>query len=255
VPELLEVETYRRAASAVVGRRVRAVELIDPNFWRSDHDPRMLQGALVTEVRRVGKLMLVDTDVAVLGVRFGMTGRLIVDGGAPIAQLEYSSSRDLPSWHRFGLSFVGGGALVVSDPRRLGWVEIDPDESRLGPDAAGVGLAALRDALGASAAPLKAKLMDQQRLAGLGNLLTDEILFRSGLDPRRPAGELTPAEMRRLHRHLVATIVELGQRGGSHTGDLQVHRTPGGRCPRDDHPLERSTIGARTTWWCPDHQR
>lgn len=255
MPELLEVETYRRAASAVVGRRVRAVEVIDSHFWRSDHDPRVLHGALVTGVRRVGKLMLVDTDVAVLGVRFGMTGRLIVDGGAPITQLEYSSSRDLPSWHRFAVSFRGGGALVVSDPRRLGWVELDPDESRLGPEAASVGLAALRDALGSSAAPLKARLMDQQRLAGLGNLLTDEILFRSGLDPRRTAGELDSAELRRLHRHLRATIAELGQRGGSHTGDLQVHRTPGGRCPRDGHALERSTIGGRTTWWCPRHQR
>ena len=109
--------------------------------------------------------------------------------------------------------------------------------------------------LAGSEAPLKARLMDQARVAGLGNLLTDEILWRAGLDPARPAGSLSPAELRRLHRHLRTTLVELGERGGSHMGDLQTMRSRDGVCPRDGAALLRRTIGGRTTYSCPVHQR
>jgi formamidopyrimidine-DNA glycosylase len=97
--------------------------------------------------------------------------------------------------------------------------------------------------------------MDQRRIAGLGNLLTDEILFRSGIDPARPAGELRPAQRRRLAAVVPATLDELLARGGSHTGDLQASRVRGGTCPRDGAPLLRRTIGGRTTYSCPRHQR
>ena len=97
--------------------------------------------------------------------------------------------------------------------------------------------------------------MDQARLAGVGNLLADETLWRAGLDPRRPAGSLTHSELRRLHRHLRAAVSDLISRGGSHAGDLMPARARGGVCPRDGSPLTRGTVGGRTTWWCPAHQR
>jgi formamidopyrimidine-DNA glycosylase len=143
----------------------------------------------------------------------------------------------------------------MRDPRRLGGVELDPPLERLGPDVFGIGVAGLRDVLAGSEAPLKARLMDQARLAGLGNLLTDEILWRAGLDPARPAGSLSPAEIRRLQRQLRATLDELLDRGGSHLGDLMDARTHGGLCPRCGVALERRTIGGRTTYSCPRHQR
>ena len=114
--------------------------------------------------------------------------------------------------------------------------------------------AGLRAALGDSVAPLKARLMDQARVAGMGNLLTDETLWRAGLDPARPAGSLTDAERRRLHRHLRLTVSELLARGGSHMGDLHQARVRGGLCPKDGHPLERRRVGGRTTYSCPVHQ-
>lgn len=255
VPELLEVESYRQQAAVVQGGRIEAVDLLDPAYWRGERPPGDLPGAAVDGVRRIGKLLLIDTDAGTLGLRFGMTGRLLVDGSASIDALEYSSRKDLPEWHRFGLWFDDGRSLVITDPRRLGWVELDPDETRLGIDAAGATVGELEAALERGTAPLKARLMDQKRLAGLGNLLTDEILWRAGLDPRRPAGELTAAERGRLHRHLHRTLDELGERGGSHTGDLQTSRQPGAHCPRDGTPLRRDTVGGRTTWWCPQHQR
>lgn len=255
MPELLEVAVYRRQALGLVGHRIRRIELLDPAYWRSVEPPDVVLGERITAVRRIGKLMVIDTDVGALGIRFGMTGRLLVDGSASIERLEYSSANDRPEWHRFMLQTASGPSLVVTDPRRLGWVELDPDESRLGVDATEVTVAGLRRVLEGGRGPLKARLMDQQRLAGLGNLLTDELLWRAGLDPTRPAGSLTDAEVRRLHRRLGQVLPELGERGGSHTGDLQANRQPHGVCPRDGASLRRDTVGGRTTWWCPQHQR
>ena len=261
MPELPEVEAYRVLAGAALARPVAAVEAPDAWFLKGGIDAAGLEAALVdrefTAARRRGKLLLLETsgEGPVLGLRFGMTGRLVVDGRAGVDRLLYSSDQGLSAWDRFGVSFADGGHLRVHDPRRLGGVFLDPDEDRLGADVLSITPAALRDALGPSTAPLKARLMDQARLAGVGNLLADETLWRAGLDPRRPAGSLTQSELRRLHRHLRAAVSDLITRGGSHAGDLMPARARGGVCPRDGSPLTRGTVGGRTTWWCPAHQR
>ncbi|MEY2569720.1 MAG: formamidopyrimidine-DNA glycosylase [Acidimicrobiaceae bacterium] len=261
VPEMLEVEVYRRHARAVLGRPVEKV--IAPDRWILKHGltPRVVRAALtgrtITADRRIGKLLLLDTDGGdgpTLGLRFGMTGRLLVDGRVPIEELEYGPKRSLAAWDRFALHFADGGSLVLNDPRRLGGVELAPDESHMGIDAWTITPAQLTTVLARSTAPVKARLMDQDRIAGLGNLLTDESLFRAGIDPARPAGSLTPTERRRLHRQVRATIDLLFARGCSHMGDLQIARVRGGRCPRDGAALDRRTIGGRTTYSCPRHQ-
>jgi formamidopyrimidine-DNA glycosylase len=95
--------------------------------------------------------------------------------------------------------------------------------------------------------------MDQERLAGVGNLLADEILYRAGLAPDRRT-PLTDAELRELHKQLRSTLRQLGRRGGSHMGDLMEERVAGARCPRDGAALRRESVGGRTTYWCPVHQ-
>lgn len=264
MPEILEVESYRRAAEAVVGRRVREVIAPDAWFLKSGLTAGVLTdvlvGAVVTTVRRRGKLLLMDTERsgrpgAVVGLRFGMTGRLLLDGVAPIAKLEYAPRREEPRWERLLVGFDGGGTLRINDPRRLGGVELDPDEDALGVDALAATELQLAAALAGSRAPLKARLLDQTRLAGIGNLLVDEILWRAGLNPARPAGSLDTTEVRRLHRSLRRTLSLLGRRGGSHMGDLQQARQPGASCPLDGTPLDRRTIGGRTTYSCPSHQQ
>jgi formamidopyrimidine-DNA glycosylase len=262
VPELPEVEAYRRLAEVVVGPVVRHVEVADPRFVRGPSGPALLRAAFegrpFTAARRHGKLLVLDTGDGAgprLGLRFGMTGRLLVDGEAGVDRLVYASDRDETAWDRFAVDFEGGHRLVVRDPRLLGGVELDPDESALGPDALRVGPAELRRALGTSEVALKARLMDQHRLAGVGNLIADEVLWRASLAPQRRASSLSPAEHRRLHHHLRRTMDDLMARGGSHTGDLMPERAPGGRCPRDGAELVRSTVGGRTSWWCPRHQR
>lgn len=259
MPEVLEIEYYRRLAVAALGRPVVAVDAPDPWYLKRGATADVLEGALtgreLTAARRRGKLLVLDTAGGpTVGLRFGMTGRLEVDGRPGVDELRYSSSRAEPQWIRFCLRLGDGGSLLVRDPRRLGGVELDPDVGKLGPDALSVTPAQLRGALTGSAAPLKARLMDQGRLAGLGNLLTDEILWRSGLDPVRPAGGLSELEVRRLHRHLHRALDELLERGGSHTGDLMPAREPGARCPRCGGALVRRRVGGRTTYSCPDHQ-
>jgi formamidopyrimidine-DNA glycosylase len=261
VPEILEIEAYRALAERVVGRRIESVDAPDAWYLKGGIDANALtaavRGHVVERTRRTGKLLLLDLHGApTMGLRFGMTGRLIVDGVAGIAELEYGSNRDDPAWARFRLGFDDGGSLVMIDARRLGGVILDPDEDRLGFDALTLSNVQLVHVLrSGGAAPLKARLMDQSRVAGLGNLLTDEALWRAGLDPAREARGLSDGEIARLRTTVVDTLVQLGTRGGSHTGDLQIARMRGGLCPRDGTPLERRTIAGRTTYSCPQHQR
>ncbi|MCY4133768.1 MAG: hypothetical protein OXG30_02490 [bacterium] len=264
LPEIIEVEYYRRAAEAAVSRTVSAVHAPDDWFIKGGADAAALSLALdgqaVVGVRRTGKLLMMDfgdsdgSPSAVLGLRFGMTGRLVVDDHAVIEKLEYSSARVLPEWRRFELRFDNEGTLVIVDPRRLGGVELNPDDSRLGPDAFELASGELAAALDGSRTSLKARLLDQHRVAGLGNLLVDEILWRTGLDPGREARSLDGAEQEKLAEAIRSTVIELAERGGSHTGDLHLARVRGGSCPRDGELLDRRTIGGRTTYSCPQHQ-
>ena len=197
MPELAEVDAYRRLAARALGRRV--AEVVAPDAWylRGGLEPQALSDALVgrrfVDARRIGKLLLLDTDKdgPVLGLRFGMSGRLLVDGTAGVDELLYSSNADLEKWDRFGVRFTDGGDMRIRDPRRLGGVELAPPEERLGPDALSITTEELDAALARSQAPLKARLLDQAKLAGVGNLAADEILWRAGLDPGRPAGTLS----------------------------------------------------------------
>jgi formamidopyrimidine-DNA glycosylase len=92
-------------------------------------------------------------------------------------------------------------------------------------------------------------------IAGVGNLLADEALWRARLDPRRPAGGLDDDELDRLRREIRATTRRAIERGGVHTGDLVPHRRRDGVCPRCGADLARATVGSRTTYWCTGEQR
>ncbi|MBT8240038.1 MAG: hypothetical protein KJN63_02280 [Acidimicrobiia bacterium] len=262
MPELIEVELYAQAIRPVVGQRLVGIDLLDLDYLRpAGADPEALEplvGRALDRVVRRGKLLVlvfggVD-GAASIGLRFGMTGRLLVDGAGPIDQLVYSSDRDEAEWDRVAMRFEST-RVVIRDPRRLGSIDLDPDPERLGPDAATITTPQLRKALLGRTAPLKATLLNQVVIAGLGNLLVDETLWRAGLDPGRLSGELDDAELRSLARAIRTTVTILTGRGGSHTGDTFEARTPGALCPRDGQPLRRDRIGGRTTYWCPGHQR
>jgi formamidopyrimidine-DNA glycosylase len=255
VPEGLEVEWYRRAAEAVVGRRIRGVQVDERNAVGPV--AVALRRRRVTAVDRVGKLLLLVTDGPVLGIHFGMTGRIVVDGVAPIESLEYGSGRDDPAWDRLVLTFEGraGGSLRVNDPRRWSRYVLDPDPSSLGPDAERVTADELARRL-RRGRPLKALLLDQAVVAGLGNMCVDEVLFHAGLAPDRPGRSLSDPEVPRLVTAVRTHLPAMFERGGSHTGVLSPEvRATLPACPLDGEPLHRTVVRGRTTIWCPAHQR
>ncbi len=151
-------------------------------------------------------------------------------------------------------SSTTGDALRLLDPRRLGRVRLDPDVDALGPDAAEVGREEFRDRVGRGRAPVKARLLDQHAVAGVGNLLADEVLWQARIDPRRPTGDLGTDELDELRRRVRAAVRTAVRRGGVHTLEVVPHRGPGGHCPRCGTEMERATVGGRTTWFCPREQ-
>lgn len=261
MPEILEIEYYRHLATGALDRTIADVE-VDEMASRGlppGLDPAVVfPGLTFTSTHRRGKLLLLETAGPTLGMRFGMTGGLLLDGLAGIDSLTYGPGTYEERWIRARVTFDDGGSLLLHDPRRLGRLSIDPDLNSLGPDALSLTLRQLRLALEASVPrhgpALKARLLDQSKIAGIGNLLADEILWRAGLDPTRPCNSLHDDEVRRLHRQLRRVLDQLFERGGSHTGDHMVERSVGGHCPKDGTLWRRGTVGGRTTYWCPTHQ-
>jgi formamidopyrimidine-DNA glycosylase len=250
VPELPDVEQARRHISKHgLHRRIAAVDDGDTYVSRP-HAPGEIADALVgrelTAAHRRGKAMWIETsgDGPVLGLHLGMAGRIAIDE-EPAEQ----------GWDRFVLHFDDGGTLALRDKRRLGRARLEPDIDALGPDAPDVDRDTFRELLGRSRAPIKARLMDQAVMSGIGNLMADEILWRARLDPRRPAADLDADEADRLWRDM-RTIIRMSVRRG-HAGVTEVipERRRGGHCPRCGTEMARGVVGGRTTFWCPREQR
>ena len=248
VPELPEAERARALiADRALGRRIVAVEDGDAYVSRP-HPPGEIAAALngrrLTRANRVGKTLWIETDGdgPDLGLHLGMAGRIAID-------------EPPDRWDRFALAFDDGTRMALRDKRRLGRAVLAPDLSRLGPDAALATRAEFRARVGRGGTPIKARLMDQSVIAGVGNLLADEILWQARIDPRRAARELSERELDELRRATRAAVRHALRHGGAHTGTLIASRTRDGHCPRCGRPLSRLRIGGRTTYWCPHDQR
>src|SRR3954454_470051 len=244
MPELPEAERARLQIERALDREIVAVDDTDTNVCRphapDDIAAGLVGGKLVAAHRR-GKLLWADTDRdgPELGLHLGMAGHIVVD--------EPPHER----WDRFSIEFADGGRLALRDRRRLGRALLAPDFSHVGPDAADVTRADYRARIGRGNAPIKARLLDQGAISGIGNLLADEILWRARLNPRRATGSLSVEELDRLRRELRGAIRDAVRQGGAHTGKLIPHRERGGTCPKCGTTLERATIGDRTPFWCP----
>ena len=245
MPELPEAERARRQIERVLGREIVAVDDSDTYVCRP-HAPGEIAAALVgrrlTSAHRRGKFLWAETDGGGpdLGLHLGMAGHIVVD--------EPPHPR---GWDRFSLEFADGGRLALRDRRRLGRAVLEPGIDALGPDAAQITRSAFRARVGRGNAPLKARLLDQSSLAGVGNLLADEALWRAGLGPERITGQLAEEELDRLRVALRAATRDAIRLGGVHTGRFVRARGRGGTCPRCRAPLERGVVGGRTTFWCP----
>lgn len=257
MPEGLEVEIFRRAAERAVGRPIMSA-LIDERQEMAREIPVALVGGTIVAARRTGKLLLLDLEDAgaeTLGIHFGMTGRLVLDGVAPMDALEYSSDRDDPAWDRFAVTFDDGGVMRVNDPRRWSRYDLDPSEERLGPDFLTVTADHLAAAFIRRRAPLKALLLDQSVVAGYGNMCVDEILWQAGLSPMTPGIDVPRSAIERLVGVALERLPVMLALGGSHRGTIDPSvRAAVPACPRDGAPMRRDRVAGRTTIWCPAHQ-
>jgi len=247
MPELPEAEQARRTLEAALGRRVAAVDDRDSYVCRP-HAPGEIAAALtghtLAAAHRRGKFLWVDTDDGpTLGLHLGMSGRIIVD------------PPDTSRWDRFVVEFEDGGRLVLRDKRRLGRAILNPDFTHVGPDAAEVSRDAFRRLIGSGRAPVKARLLDQGAISGIGNLLADQALWAARIAPTRLVSDLSIDELDRLRRVVRAAVRSAIRKGGAHTGSFISSRDRNGSCPRDGQPLQRGMIGGRTTYWCPLCQR
>lgn len=258
MPEGLEAEIYRRAADAVVGRRIERVE-VDERQLMAVELGRELPGRTIVGTQRHGKVVLIELDDGggprALGLHFGMTGRLVVDGSAAIDELAYSSRRDDPAWDRLVIGFQDRLTMRVNDPRRWAVFTLDPDIARLGPDFLTIGAPQFAERLRGRRATIKAVLLDQTVVAGYGNLCVDEVLWQAGVSPLARVNELAEDRVAAIVRAAIDHLPAMLARGGSHTGtispEVRAVRPP---CPREGAPLRRDTVAGRTTVWCPVHQ-
>jgi formamidopyrimidine-DNA glycosylase len=177
----------------------------------------------------------------------------------------YKEDRDAPEHARLVLAFANGYRLAYISQRLLGKVALagDPGEyikgKGLGPDALALDLRGFREALGRRAGA-KSALMNQRRIAGIGNVYSDEMLYLAGVHPRKAAGSLTKEQTRELHRamrHVLQTAVrkkadpERMPRGWL----LHLRGAEGGKCPRCGGPIRSIKAAGRRAWYCPSHQR
>lgn len=264
MPELPEVETIRtQLAPRLEGKTLRRVEILDPRLTRP-HDrlavAARLEGARVLAVERRGKYLLVRLSGGLaLLVHLRMTG----------------SFGFLPTTHeRAVLELDDGVRLVYRDVRRFGtWLVLDEDElegylqAKNGPEPLGPAFTAawLERRLSRRRAPVKAALLDQRVVAGLGNIYADEALWRARIGPLRPAGELAHEEVARLHRAIRAVLRTGIARQGSTLRDyaapdgtagvmqreFRAYGREGEPCDRCGTPLAKARVGGRGTWFCP----
>jgi formamidopyrimidine-DNA glycosylase len=274
MPELPEVETVRRGLEpALVGRRLEGVEILDGRLVRPFDRLEVaaeLTGEAVERVERRGKYLVVRFESGrVLLVHLRMTGSFMY---APTGSLPDDPHR------RAVLTLDNGSDVAYRDVRRFGtWLLLEPGEldpylaERLGdePFSEAFTPRALAKRLRGRRAPVKAALLDQRSLAGMGNIYADEALWRARVHPLRPAGELTRTEIERLHTGIRAAL-ELGiARQGATLSD---YRTPNGDrgamqdefeaygregepCSRCGTPIAKIRTAGRGTWFCPTCQR
>lgn len=259
MPELPEVEAYRRFfAEHATGRTVRAVDVLDPDIVRNaapEAVGRLLTDHRFEEPGRHGKWLVCPAAGPTLLFHFGMTGDLVWSGDEP----------DRHRHDRLVLVF-DEGELRYRNMRRLGgvWLARDHDELKvvlgsLGPDALAVEQDEFLGSLSRRRGGVKALLMNQRLVAGIGNLVADEILWQARIHPRRRVEDLDANDRARLFRtmrRVLGAAVEDFDYLETRRGWLsRVRGRPGGRCPRCRSELSRIVVAGRTTYFCPSCQR
>jgi formamidopyrimidine-DNA glycosylase len=259
MPELPDVEGFRRYWSRyMTGERVRRVEVPAPAIVRNRSAQalqRALSGRRFEHPDRHGKWMIAATDGPTLLLHFGMTGGLRWSGQK--GEVRHRHDRLIVVIRNGEMRYRNmrmlGGAWLARDERELSDI-IGP----LGPDAAELGADELMDLLAGRRGGIKATLMNQRVVAGIGNELSDEILWRARIHPGRAIRDLGSRKQGELALTTVEVLAESNRHGRipGEPGWLEEQRgRRDARCPRCGRPLRRSRIAGRTSYWCPRCQR
>jgi formamidopyrimidine-DNA glycosylase len=287
MPELPEVETVaRQLEPEIEGHRIERLEIYDER-WPRPVAPKLIEeavsGRTIEGLGRRGKYLLLGLDGGqTLVMHLRMTGNLVlVDGEQTLDPSEgmqlYEGERSAEErFLRARFVLDDGRELWFTDPRRFGEAFLI-DDSELGARFGRLGAEPLSEEftpelLGERAAgrtaPLKSFLLDQSRVAGVGNIYADEALFRARLHPLSPAGSMKPEHLEALHAGIVSAL-EAGIDGGGASiddfrdgrgdrGTMQdeflVHTREGEECPRCDGTIVRIVVGGRSTYYCPGCQ-
>jgi formamidopyrimidine-DNA glycosylase len=260
MPELPEVETFKRYLdSTSLHQRITGVEVRDAYVLKrvsARELARRLKGRRFENSSRHGKHLFVRAgDELWLRLHFGMTG-----------SLEYlKQHQEAPKTARVIFRFAGNRRLAFDDQRKFGEIELieDVDEflqtRGLGPDALKISLPQFKAIVGKHRGAVKAILLNQQLIAGIGNLYTDEILFRARMHPATEAARLSDKDLQRLFRatrHVLDKAIALKTDFNRLPKSwLLTRRGKRGRCPRCGRALKSVTIGGRTSWFCTHCQK
>ena len=266
MPEITEVETYRRVAEEVVGATIGGIHVDDELLARNSTAAglgRALTGSTITAAERHGKWVWLTTDAASdLLVHFGMTGSFHVHSAASERGEAEHPSADEHEFDHVRVDLEDGRCLALHMPRKLGgvWRVAGPEHREevtdaLGPDAMDVDGDDLRERLGGSRGGLKAMLMDQSKVAGLGNLLSDELCWQVRVHPATACTEVDDDVWDAIADELARAIdvgLDLGHVPTTDGFLLDVRGEEDASCPRHaDTTLRSGTIAGRTSYWCP----
>jgi formamidopyrimidine-DNA glycosylase len=275
MPELPEVETIRaQLASRIPGRTFTAVEVFDARLVSPETPAEFAEqvvGRRIEAVDRRGKYLLIELDSdETLAVHLRMTGRLHWQPGPAQDEerflrarfhLDDASTLTFGDMRRFGRAWIVSGSAAERAEHWRARIGVEPLSPRFTARLLG-------DLLAGRRGPVKAVLLNQALVAGLGNMYVDEALFQARIHPERTAGTLTPDELRRLHRairdRLGAAVIaggasidsyrdSLGEMG-SMQNLLRVHLHAGEPCPRCGTTILKTRVAQRGTYWCPGCQ-
>lgn len=257
MPELPDVEGFRRElANTLPRRRIQHVRVHDPGILRNTSAAalaRQLAGHRFSAPRRHGKWLILPTDGPALVIHSGMTGHPY-----------FAAAGTEPEKYERLVVSLDRGELRYADLRKLRGVWLAGDEEDLahitgpqGPDALGLGLRDFRTALIGRKGQLKTTLMDQSVIAGLGNLLADEICWQARIPPTRSVAELDDNDLTNLHRamtRVLRTAVRHGRVPALPRWLTGARDEADPHCPRCGTRLHHGRIGGRTSFWCPHCQ-